>query len=222
VPPEVDEARQSEVAMTHSRTNAKRLSVLGLLLMIVGSVGMDQVTKIHAQDTLMEWSHATDHTRYQRRRHLVASYGSPAPNSDSNELYFALATNYVRNLGAAWGFLANLPSAIRVPFFYVVTIVAVVIIGMYLRATPWSHRCARFSLTLILSGAIGNFIDRLIHGYVIDWIDVRWQIFGWRYNFPNFNIADSVITVGVVLLMYDMVVLETIRRKNNPDAKPIG
>jgi signal peptidase II len=68
-------------------------------------------------------------------------------------------------------------------------------------------------LTLILSGAIGNFIDRIRYGFVIDWIDVRWNLLGWRYDFPNFNIADSAITVGVSLLLIDMLILESIRQK---------
>jgi signal peptidase II len=124
----------------------------------------------------------------------------------------------VRNLGAAWGALSNLPDNIRVPFFYVVTIVAVFIIGLYIRSTPVEHRLAIFSLGLILSGAIGNFIDRLRLGYVIDWIDVRWNLVGWRYDFPNFNIADSAISVGVAFLLFDMAVLETLRRRSEKAA----
>ena len=66
---------------------------------------------------------------------------------------------------------------------------------------------------MILSGAIGNFIDRLRVGYVIDWIDVRWNIAGWSYSFPNFNVADSCISVGVFMLLLDALLLEMLRRK---------
>jgi signal peptidase II len=66
---------------------------------------------------------------------------------------------------------------------------------------------------LILSGAIGNFLDRVRFGYVIDWIDVRWNLLGWRYDFPNFNFADSCITVGVSFLLVDMLILEGLRSR---------
>ena len=83
---------------------------------------------------------------------------------------------------------------------------------MYMRSTPAHHRLARFALCLIFSGAVGNFIDRIRLGYVIDWIDVEWNILGWTYNFPSFNVADSCITVGVTLLLFDLLFLEA-RRK---------
>ncbi|MEN9835542.1 MAG: hypothetical protein RL011_1735, partial [Pseudomonadota bacterium] len=87
------------------------------------------------------------------------------------------------------------------------------IILLYLRSTPVHHRLAIFSLSLILSGAIGNFLDRVRFGYVIDWIDVRWNLAGWRYDFPNFNFADSCITVGVSLLLIDMLFFERMREQ---------
>jgi signal peptidase II len=178
--------------------------------MIIGSLGLDQVSKHHAQTHLMTWSDAKDLAMYQGQRHPVWSAGEA---QDGSTTFVSISTNYVRNLGAAWGALAGLPEAVRVPFFYLVTVVAVVIIGLYLRATPPSHRLAIFSLNLILSGAIGNFIDRVRLGYVIDFIDVRWNLAGWRYDFPNFNFADSCITVGVTLLMVDMLILEAVRRR---------
>ena len=198
--------------LTPAAQRAKRLSVLCLILMILGSIGLDQVTKLHAQDRLMRWSDDKDPALYQGQRYPLYSAGSPLSN-DGSKFYFALSTNYVRNLGAAWGALAGLPNGVRVPFFYLVTILAVVIIIVYMRSTPAHHRLAIFALALILSGAIGNFLDRLRLGYVIDWIDVRWNLIGWRYDFPNFNFADSCITVGVILLMIDMLVVEGFRRR---------
>ena len=142
--------------------------------------------------------------------------------------------------GAAWGVLSDLDDSVRIPFFYLVTFIAVVVIFLYLRSTPLSHRLARFTLALILSGALGNFADRILRGYVIDFIDVRWVLLlpmrinlqidffpdfldflnvsintkAFRYNFPNFNWADSAITIGVFLLLMDMMILEQIRKKS--------
>lgn len=200
--------------LTPAAERTKRLSLIFLLLMTLGSIGLDQISKVHAQEKLMVWTDPTDPSLYQGQRYPIFSAGSPYQDKGSN-LYVSFSTNYVRNLGAAWGALSNLPKTIRGPFFYLVTCLAVVIIGVYMKSTPVNHRLAIFSLGLILSGAIGNFIDRVRLGYVIDWIDVRWNLFGWRYDFPNFNVADSAITVGVSFLMFDMLVLETLRRRQS-------
>jgi signal peptidase II len=207
--------------LTSEATRAKRLSLLFLLLMTLGSIGLDQVSKVHAQDKLMRWSDETDPSQYLGQRYPVWAAGNPFHNEGS-KFYVSFSTNYVRNLGAAWGALSSLPDGVRVPFFYMVTLLAVVIIGVYMRSTPVNHRLAIFALGLILSGAIGNFIDRVRLGYVIDFIDVRWNLLGWRYDFPNFNGADSAITVGVGLLMFDMLVLENLRRKRATISTPLA
>lgn len=208
---------------------ARLTSIVFLALMVVGSIGLDQVSKVHAQNTLMKWTDDKDPSLYQGQRYPLFTLGStvvepePAPEAvrDSADgpktpTFVSFNFNYVRNLGAAWGALSNLPDSVRIPFFYGVTVVAVLLIGLYIRATPIEHRLAIFALTLVLSGAIGNFIDRVRLGYVIDFIDVRWHLLGWRYDFPNFNVADSAITVGVAMLIFDMLVLETLRRRVAP------
>jgi signal peptidase II len=197
--------------LTSAARRTKLVSLVYLIVMVIGSIGLDQVTKVHAQESLMIWQDEQDPSHYQGRRHPLWAVGSPFPEQGS--FYLSLSVNYVRNLGAAWGVLSGLDDSFRVPFFYGVTLVAVVIIGLYLRSTPVHHRLAIFALALILSGAVGNFIDRVRLGFVIDWIDVRWNLFGWKYDFPNFNFADSAITVGVGMLMFDMLVLEAVRRK---------
>ncbi|MBM4250933.1 MAG: signal peptidase II [Deltaproteobacteria bacterium] len=199
--------------LTPLAARAHKLSLLFLLLMVLGSIGLDQVTKYHAQSTLMVWSDAENLSSYRGQRYPLWSSDGSDGAPDGSHAFISLSTNYVRNLGAAWGALSNLPDVIRVPFFYLVTCLAVFIILLYLRSTPVHHRLAIFSLSLILSGAIGNFLDRIRFGYVIDWIDVRWNLAGWRYDFPNFNFADSCITVGVSLLLVDMLFLERKREQ---------
>ena len=196
--------------LTQIAAHAHRRSIIFLVLMIVGSIGLDQVTKIHAQSSLMVWSDSQNPALYRGQR-LPLWSSADADGILKDQSFVALGLNYVRNLGAAWGALSTLPDAIRVPFFYLVTCIAVGIIILYMRSTPVNHRLAICALGLILSGAIGNFIDRIRLGFVIDWIDVRWNLLGWRYDFPNFNLADSCITVGVCLLLFDMLVLERIR-----------
>jgi len=194
----------------------RRKLAFGFLAMtIVGSIILDQATKMHAQRELMVWADSENLSLYQGRRLQVVEWGKWAPPGDENPLYLSFSFNYVRNQGAAWGFLSDVDSSIRVPFFYAMTLFAAVVIGLYFRSTPATHRLARFALALVLSGAVGNFIDRIQHGFVIDWIDVRWAVPGWRYNFPNFNIADAAITVGMAFLIFDMLVLERRRSKSS-------
>ena len=102
---------------------------------------------------------------------------------------------YVRNPGAAFGILSD--HAIRIPFFISVSLIASFGILWYLRRVDSADRWQHFSLGLIFSGAVGNLIDRIRQGEVIDFLDVHW----YRYHWPAFNIADSAICVGVVILL---------------------
>lgn len=112
------------------------------------------------------------------------------------ENYFNIT--YLRNKGAAFGFLAN--ASYRLPFFILVSLVAIVVIGVVVYRLRPDQKLASFCLALILSGAVGNLIDRVRLGEVIDFIDVHW----YQYHYPAFNIADSAICVGVFLLAVDM------------------
>ena len=192
---------------------AKLLSSLALLVMLLGSVGLDQSSKLMSEQQLMVWQHDADLKMYQGRAYPVWSSAPKPPARGSGDFYLYLGFNYVRNQGAAWGMLANMDDKFRVPFFYGMTALAVIIILFYLKVTPFGHRLARLALVMILSGAIGNLVDRIRVGYVIDWIDVRWNIFGWSYSFPNFNVADSCISIGVFMLLLDATLLEILRRK---------
>ncbi|HJV33812.1 signal peptidase II [Geomonas sp.] len=114
---------------------------------------------------------------------------------------------YLRNKGAAFGILAN--SSFRLPFFILVSLVAVCVIVAVIRKLREDQKFAAVSLSLIFSGALGNLIDRIRMGEVIDFLDAHW----YDHHWPAFNIADSAICVGVFLLAIDMYVEE---RKKTP------
>jgi signal peptidase II len=121
---------------------------------------------------------------------------------------------YVRNKGAAFGILSD--SAIRVPFFITVSTVALLAIFWYYRRLRDDQRLAMFALALVFSGAAGNLIDRIRFGEVIDFLDVFWKTHHW----PAFNVADSAITVGVTLLIWEMWQEEKqLRAKTENNAK---
>jgi len=95
-----------------------------------------------------------------------------------------------RNKGAAWGILQE-----QFIFFYIITVIFVIGIVYYLHKYGKEHRGLAIALSLILGGAIGNFIDRLFRKEVVDFLDV--MIFS--YDYPIFNIADSFLVVGVIM-----------------------
>ncbi|MEK5324739.1 signal peptidase II [Aeribacillus sp. FSL M8-0254] len=109
-----------------------------------------------------------------------------------------------RNKGAAWGILQN-----QMVFFYVVTIIVVVAIIYYMQKYAKQNAMLGVALSLMLGGAIGNFIDRLFRKEVVDFIHT--YIFG--YNFPIFNIADSSLTIGVILLFIYFLFFEEKKQK---------
>ncbi len=106
---------------------------------------------------------------------------------------------HVRNRGAAFGMLSGMPDLFRSLFFITVTLVAVVVIAVLVKKTHDRLQIAAFSL--IAGGAVGNVIDRLRFGEVVDFID--WYV--RSYHWHTFNVADSAITIGVALLIIDML-----------------
>jgi signal peptidase II len=117
---------------------------------------------------------------------------------------------FVLNPGAAFSLLSTLPEEIRNPFFILISISAAVLILVYRSRYLRSHHLASASLALILGGAIGNLIDRVRYGVVVDFLDAHI----YQYHWPVFNVADSAISVGVMLLLLEMV-LEWRREQGN-------
>jgi len=104
---------------------------------------------------------------------------------------------YVRNTGAAFGVFGAAPAGIRLPLFLLVTVAAAwALISMLRRARP-GQRLLVGALGAILGGAAGNFICRVRYGEVIDFLDAHWGTLHW----PAFNVADSAITVGVLIVL---------------------
>ncbi len=121
---------------------------------------------------------------------------------------------YVLNPGAAFGFLATLSEQVRNPFFILISVAAVILIVVYRARYLRSHRLASVALGLILGGAVGNLIDRLRYGVVVDFLDVHVA----QYHWPAFNVADSAISVGVSLMILDML-LDWHREKHRTPAE---
>lgn len=105
---------------------------------------------------------------------------------------------YVHNLGAAFSFLADQGGWQRW-FFTAIAAIASIIFIVWLAKTPKQQALLSVAFALMLSGAVGNLIDRVLFGYVIDFLD----FYGFGYHFPAFNIADSMIFIGAALMIFD-------------------
>jgi len=112
-----------------------------------------------------------------------------------------LSISHIRNPGAAFGFLAAASPGFRSVFFLAVTAVAILLIVYYLARTKRQEKLLVFSLALILAGAVGNLVDRIRFGEVIDFLDV----YVGTHHWPAFNCADAAISCGAVLLFLQLV-----------------
>jgi len=125
------------------------------------------------------------------------------------EIFSWLNMTLAHNYGAAFSFLSDAGGWQRWMFSVLASVVSLVLIVWLIRL-PRSEWLTGVSLSLIIGGAIGNLIDRIRLGYVVDFVDVFFR--DWHY--PAFNVADSAITVGVVLLLLDGIVLSYFREKS--------
>ena len=97
-----------------------------------------------------------------------------------------------RNNGAAWGILSG-----KMTFFFIITIIILIALVYFFIKDAQYNLFMQVAISLLFAGALGNFIDRILTGEVVDFIDTN--IFG--YDFPIFNIADSSLTIGVILII---------------------
>jgi signal peptidase II len=186
---------------------------LGLLLIAGSVIVADQATKFLVLDRLT--------TAFQGASSRVGVYvgAAPAPGFDGyhyrpstdvvlSDDFFRL--RYAENPGAAFGLFRQLPDSLRAPLFHLVSVGAVLLIAFYFSRLTGAadERWARVGLPLVLGGAIGNYLDRLARGFVIDFIEAHWFD---KAAWPAFNVADSAICVGVALLIIDSFV-----RKEKP------
>ena len=114
-----------------------------------------------------------------------------------------LDLTHVRNTGAAFGFLNTLDIPFKAALMTAVALAALAAIGVYAAQLSPRETLSRLGLAFVFGGAVGNLIDRITAGYVIDFVDVYWG--GW--HFWAFNVADAAITVGATCLILEMLFL---------------
>ncbi len=163
---------------------AVRYLLLGLLSLVI--VVTDQATKAQVMQTM----------RLHESIPVVSNFFS---------------ITYIRNPGAAFGFLSSSSGSFRFVFFGVTSLFALGLLGTILVRMPKHNWMGQLSVAGILGGAIGNLLDRLRYGEVIDFLDFYFN----AYHFPAFNVADSAITVGVGFLILHFAL------EKHPDDAPV-
>ena len=114
-----------------------------------------------------------------------------------------LDLTHVRNTGAAFGLLNTLDIPFKAGLMTAIALAALIAIGVYASQLAPRETLARLGLSLVVGGAVGNLIDRITAGYVVDFVDVYWG----RWHFWAFNVADAAITVGATCLIIEMLFL---------------
>ncbi len=112
---------------------------------------------------------------------------------------------YVTNTGVAFGIFSSISSPTKAMLLSLFTAVAAVVVVVYSLRSPAGDRLLQVALASILGGALGNLYDRVSYGYVIDFLEFYYRSYHW----PSFNVADSAISTGVVLLAIEIVRNET-------------
>ena len=182
---------EQSASVEQAATGDWRQPTFWLVLGSIISVWLDQWSKAWAAKTL-----------YTGNADVVAGVPIDPAELQTKVIKVTEWFNYrlVGNKGAAWGIFKDLPDTLRVPFFVVLGAVALaVLLVVYYKSH--GQKLLQTALVLICGGAIGNLIDRIQIGYVIDFID--WHI--GVHHWPTFNVADISISVGVGLMVIDMI-----------------
>jgi signal peptidase II len=126
---------------------------------------------------------------------------------------------FAKNTGAAFSILADAAPWFRTPFFIIVPSIALVIIFILLKKSSSDPKISRekkmevISFSLITGGALGNLIDRMHYGFVVDFLQIHYREHYW----PSFNVADIAITVAIVLLFISMTLADRNKKRMNRD-----
>ncbi|MEZ4393441.1 MAG: signal peptidase II [Polyangiales bacterium] len=129
-----------------------------------------------------------------------------------------LDLTYAENCGGAWGLLHGARETLRRPFFLLVTVAAVAYIVHLYRTLEQGQRVMKVALPLVLGGAIGNLVDRVRLGYVVDFIHMHWR---HRSHWPTYNVADIAITVGIGLMLLEYILEPRRARARKAAAAPV-
>jgi lipoprotein signal peptidase len=190
-------------------TQVLKKPLIGLIILFVVTVALDQGTKQWAVHTLVDdefRAHTDDYKvcgdegEEMRRSRFIRRHRNSVTVIEG---YFSF--RYVENCASAFGLMSRVPESFRFPFFLIVSLLAAAFIPYLYKKTPANHRLMLYALPFVLGGAMGNLLDRLIYRYVIDFVDWFIIIDGADRHWPTFNVADAAIVVGIGLMVLQML-----------------
>ena len=190
-------------------TDTIKKPLVSLIVIFVLSVVVDQATKQWAIHNLLDDQFFEKTDDYPVCEDIQSTYRREAflrrhrESIDVVDGYFNF--RYVENCASAFGMMGKVPETFRFPFFLGVSILAIFFIPYLYRKTPADQRLMIYALPFVLSGAIGNLLDRLIYRYVIDFIDWYVVVGGLERHWPTFNVADAAIVIGIGLMLLQML-----------------
>jgi signal peptidase II len=174
------------------------------LLAIVFAMGVlaDQATKFLAVDRLTTAFERVDARTPGEKLEAFwrLKYLEPLARPPYHVFRPCWRMNYVENPNAAFSIGSFVPANVRYPLFVVISILAIGFVGYYYRRLGARQRFPQVALAFVLAGTVGNLIDRMLRRYVIDFIEWYW----WNrpdLRWPTFNIADSLLVVGIAMLL---------------------
>lgn len=138
------------------------------------------------------------------------------------EMYLSFHHDLAHNYGGAWGLLGDQPDSVRLPFFFIISAIALVFVFSLFRKLEPHQVALKWALPLVLGGAAGNFVDRVRHEYVVDFLD--WFVVkegGKAAHWPTFNVADIWICIGVGLMAIDMFTAKKVAPASTEDEEEV-
>lgn len=188
-----------------------------LLIFGLSTLAVDQGTKYLAVARL---THTLDGTSgLERARAFFSMREAIGPNSSYPVIEDLWRFEYDQNPGAAWGVWTSMPSRLRQPLLAAATLIALGFLGFLFSRLGDHQRLLQAALSLVLGGAAGNLVDRVLRGFVIDFVDWHWRDApGLRW--PTFNVADAAITVGFAFMVADS--LRALARESSAASSPRG
>ncbi|MBN2716577.1 MAG: signal peptidase II [Deltaproteobacteria bacterium] len=211
---------KNKPALTARTTTHTRPYLWAIIIFVVFTV-FDQASK--------QWAHqALLNAEFHEKTDQFPTCGSPEEEQARGRFTYVNSTpitvvdnfftfRYVENCSNAFSMMKNVPESFRFPFLLIISILACFGIPYMFLKTPLAHRYTLYALPFILSGAMGNLLDRMIYRYVIDFIDWYVVIDGKEHHWPTFNIADVAIVVGIGLM--GIQILMTPRQKTAANKK---
>ena len=178
------------VSISLNSLPVRKITWLLVVLSLV-SLPLDQLTKSLSRQLYLIHEDDADTTIYQGKRQEIVSLGS-------DDAWLTCHLTYVRNHGASWGVMKDLPESVRP-----IALIAFGLffsMGLLLTAAAFlknGERGVGYCLVLMVAGSLGNMLDRVRLGYVVDFITLKARLWGHYWSLPSFNVADMIIVVAL-------------------------